>query len=63
MNINYIWDISTGYSTRAGKYKTKLQNKFIEKCLKNSKNLRILDIGGGSEDLHCPFRIIILLQL
>ena len=54
MNINYIWDISTGYSTRAGKYKTKLQNKFIEKCLKNSKNLRILDIGGGSGRFALP---------
>ena len=42
MNINYIWDISTGYSTRAGKYKTKLQNKFIEKCLKNSKNFDLI---------------------
>ncbi len=45
-NISYIWDIKTGYATRYGKYKTKIQRSFINKFV--GEGLRILDVGGGS---------------
>jgi hypothetical protein len=51
-NIDYIWDITTGYRTLSGKYKTFVQFKFIKDCLDDKKNLNILDIGGAVADLH-----------
>jgi len=53
-NIDYIWDITTGYSTLSGKYKTFVQFNFIKDCLDDKKNLNILDIGGGSGRFALP---------
>jgi len=57
MSINYIWDVSTGYSTKAGLYKTKIQMGFIDKFLKEKNNLKILDIGGGSGRFAIPLSL------
>ena len=51
----YIWDIKTGYSTRSGKYKTLEEYEFISKNITN-KNLKILDIGGGSGRFAIPLQ-------
>jgi 2-polyprenyl-3-methyl-5-hydroxy-6-metoxy-1,4-benzoquinol methylase len=54
MALNYLWDITTGYSTKSGRYKTKIEKKFIYTYLPNNK-LSILDIGGGSGRWAVPF--------
>lgn len=50
--INYIWDITTGYSTKAGIYKTDIEFSFISKHVHS--NLKILDVGGGSGRFAIP---------
>lgn len=53
MGETYIWDISSGYSTKIGKYKTELEKDFIYKHLP-SKKINVLDIGGGSGRFAIP---------
>ena len=49
-NTDYIWDQeSKPYSSKMGRYKTKIEYEFIENSLKGfSLSSKILDIGGGS---------------
>ena len=49
----YIWDISTGYSTKSGRYKTEKELSFIYKHLPDKK-INILDIGGGGGRFSVP---------
>jgi predicted TPR repeat methyltransferase len=51
--ISYVWDIKTGYATRSGRYKTKMEWEFIKSNLPKNK-LNILDIGGGSGRFAIP---------
>jgi 2-polyprenyl-3-methyl-5-hydroxy-6-metoxy-1,4-benzoquinol methylase len=57
MNDNYyLWDITKGYATKAGKYKHLIEKTFIERNIGNifnGKN-KILDIGGGSGRFAIP---------
>ena len=51
--MSYLWDINNAYSTRSGKYKSKLETEFINNHLPK-KQLKVLDIGGGSGRFAIP---------
>ena len=47
----YMWDITRGYASRQGKYKTEKIFSFIKKHIPDRK-MKILDMGGGVADLQ-----------
>lgn len=53
MAIRYKWDITTGYSSKSGKYRSLLESAFIHKYLPKQK-IKVLDIGGGSGRFAIP---------